>query len=212
MRIKHEQKLLFIGDSITDCGRRGPDAPLGCGYVKMFSDMLIGRHSNRAVTVINKGISGDDVTRLRDRWKDDVLRHRPDWVSIKIGINDLCRVLREDPAAVSPQLYREAYGQILELTRSHLPKCKLLLIDPFYISTDDNPMSFRTHALQLLPEYLRVVQDLSRRYKARHVKTHQIFQKLLKAHEPDTFCPEPVHPNATGHFVIADAVYAALTT
>ena len=54
MRIKHEQKLLFIGDSITDCGRRGRDAPLGCGYVKMFSDMLIGRHSNRAVTVINK--------------------------------------------------------------------------------------------------------------------------------------------------------------
>lgn len=211
MRIRQGQTILFIGDSITDCGRRGPESPLGSGYVKIFSDMLLSRHPNRRVTVINKGISGDVVTGLRDRWKDDVLRHRPHWLSIKIGINDLHRTLRDDPAAVPPPLYREVYGQILERTRKTLPECKLLLIDPFYISTDDTPMSFRAQALRRLPEYIRTVHDLSRRYRTRHVKTHQLFQKLLKNHEPDTFCPEPVHPNLTGHLVIADAVYTALS-
>jgi len=64
--------------------------------------------------------------------------------------------------------------------------------------------------LKQLPEYLRIVNDLSRTYGTLHIKTHALFQRLLKTHEPDVFCAEPVHPNTTGHLVIADAVYAAL--
>jgi lysophospholipase L1-like esterase len=210
MRIKKNQKIVFIGDSITDCGRRGDNAPLGGGYVKLFSDMLIVRHPRAAVTVINKGIGGDIVPGLRDRWNDDVLGHRPDWVSIKIGINDLHRTLRGDADPVPPSRYREAYTEIVERTRKALPSCKLLLIDPFYISTERSPSTFRGEVLKLLPDYLRVVADLSRTYGTLQVKTHAKFQRLLKDHEPDTFCPEPVHPNLTGHLVIADAVYAAL--
>jgi len=48
------------------------------------------------------------------------------------------------------------------------------------------------------------------KYKTRLVKTHELFQELLKYHEPDIFCPEPVHPNLTGHLVIAEAVYSVL--
>lgn len=209
MQIRSGQTVLFIGDSITDCGRRAANAPLGCGYVKQFSDMFISRHSTKAVTLINKGISGDVVTGLRNRWSDDVLRHRPDWLSVKIGINDLHRTLRNQQEGIPPELYREAYDDILARTKEALPACKILLIDPFYISTDRAPTSFRNDVLTLLPEYLRIVRELSRKYGTLHVKTHDVFQRLLKNHEADTFCPEPVHPNPTGHLVIADAVYAA---
>ena len=89
MQIKNGQKVLFIGDSITDCGRRDAQRPLGAGYVKLFADMMIIRESAKRVEIINKGISGDNVVGLRNRWTDDVLRNRPDWLSIKIGINDL---------------------------------------------------------------------------------------------------------------------------
>jgi len=212
MKIRSGQRILFIGDSITDCGRRGTDAPLGSGYVKLFADMLIIRHPKRAITVINKGIGGDVVTGLRDRWSDDVIRNRPNWLSIKIGINDLHMTLRQSPDPVPPQLYREAYEDIIERTRDALPECRLLLIDPFYISTDSAPTSFRSAVQKLLPQYLRIVNDLSRRYGTLHVETHQVFQRLLRDHEPDTFCPEPVHPNLTGHMVIANAVYAALNS
>ena len=210
MQIKSGQTILFIGDSITDCGRRETDAPLGNGYVKLFADMLIIRHPEKSITVINKGIGGDVVTGLRDRWNDDVIHSKPDWLSIKIGINDLHRVLQQSPNAVPPQLYQEAYEDIIKRTRDALPKCKLLLIDPFYISTDNAPTSFHGTVLKLLPKYLRIVHSLSRRYRTLHVKTHEVFQRLLRNHEQDTFCPEPVHPNLTGHMVIADAVYAAL--
>jgi len=211
MLIKKGQKILFVGDSITDCGRRAGEHPLGDGYVKQFADMLIVRHPSRAITVVNKGISGDIVTGLRNRWEDDVIRNKPDWLSIKIGINDLHQTLRPGPDSLPPKLYKETYEEILDRTRKALPKCKLLLIDSFYISTDTAANSFRSEVLELLPQYLRVVNELSRRFGTLHVKTHELFKRLLKTHEPDTFCPEPVHPNSTGHLVIANAVYEALS-
>ncbi len=210
MKIKSGQTILFIGDSITDCGRRTPDRPIGNGYVKLFADMLVIRRPTTAINVINKGIGGDVVTGLRNRWHDDVLRNKPDWLSIKIGINDLHRTLAQSPDAVPPKLYREAYEDILSRAKFALPKCKLLLIDPFYISNETSPTSFRSAVLRLLPEYLQIVHALSRKYGTLLVKTHEVFQRLLRTHEPDTFCPEPVHPNLTGHMVIAEEVYTIL--
>ena len=139
-KLKSGETILFIGDSITDCGRRGPFAPLGDGYVRMFADLLTLRESAKRVTVVNKGVSGNVVTQLQARWTDDVLRHRPDW----------------------------------------------------------------------LPRYIATVHAMSRKHRTRLVKTHEMFRKLLRHHEADAFCPEPVHPNATGHRAIAEAVYAAL--
>jgi lysophospholipase L1-like esterase len=171
--------------------------------------MLTVREPEKRVAVINKGIGGDTVAGLRDRWADDALRHKPDWLSIKIGINDLHRVLKnEDP--IPPADYEVAYETILKRTAGDLPKCQVLLITPFYISAERDGSSFRRQVLDLLPKYLSVVQRLSRKYKTRLVKTHEMFQKLLKHHEADAFCPEPVHPNQTGHLALADAVYRAL--
>jgi len=212
MDIKNGQTILFIGDSITDCGRTTTEGPLGNGYVKMFADMLMIRHPQKTITIINKGISGSVITGLRDRWHDDVLRNKPDWLSIKIGINDLHKTLRKDPEAVPPELYRETYEDIILRTISTLPRCRILLIDPFYISNESSPTSFRSAVLKLLAEYLKIVHNLSSKHNTLLVKTHEIFQRLLKTHEPDTFCPEPVHPNPTGHMVIAEAVYNVLSS
>ena len=79
-QIRNGQKIVFIGDSITDCGRRDAQRPLGAGYVKLFADLMIIREPAKRITIINKGIGGDNVLGLRNRWTDDVLRNRPDWL------------------------------------------------------------------------------------------------------------------------------------
>jgi len=211
LKIKNGETILFIGDSITDCGRRADQAPLGAGYVKFFADLAMMREPAKKFRIINKGIGGDVVVGLQGRWQDDVMRHKPDWLSIKIGINDLHRTLHQSPDAVPPELYREAYDDILERTRQALPACKILLIDPFYLSTDKSPMSWRRQVLDLMPSYLNTVHAMSRKYGTRLVETHKIFQRLLQHREPDDFCPEPVHPYPNGHLVIAEAVYEALS-
>ncbi|OGV46748.1 MAG: hypothetical protein A2017_12955 [Lentisphaerae bacterium GWF2_44_16] len=211
LKIKSGQTVLFIGDSITDCGRRAAERPLGNGYAKLFHDLLTVREPEKKVNIINKGIGGDTVIGLQRRWTDDVLFHKPDWLSIKIGINDLHMTLRQNADPIPPELFREAYNDILSRTKSALPKCEILLIEPFYISLEKNAHSFRKSVLDLLPEYIAVIREMNRKYKTRLLKTHEMFQKLLKYHDADTFCPEPVHPYLSGHLAIAEAVYSALS-
>ena len=211
LKIKDGQTVLFIGDSITDCGRRDAAAPLGNGYVKLFADLAVAREPAKSLSIINKGIGGDVVTGLRNRWKDDVLVHDPDWLSVKIGINDLSRTLCKSPEPVPPSLYREAYDEILSRTAAACPKCRVLLIQPFYISVEDHPDALRKRVLDLMPKYMNVVTRMSRKYGTRIVKTHAMFQRLLRYHDANTFCPEPVHPHRIGHMAIAEAVYATLS-
>ena len=206
--VKDGQTFLFIGDSITDCGRRGPAAPFGDGYVSLFIDLVTSNHPDRGIRFINKGIGGDTVAGLRNRWQDDVIRHQPDWLSVKIGINDLHQTLGGG-SGLSPKEYREDYSYILDAALA-AGAPKLILIDPFYISLDTTGQSFRSRVLDLLPEYIKVVDDLAKKHKAVHVRTHAMYQKQLRHREPDHFCPEPVHPNRTGHLMIAQEVYRSL--
>ena len=52
---------------------------------------------------------------------------------------------------------------------------------------------------------------MAAKYDARLVSLHDIYQKHLQHRDADTFCPEPVHPNHTGHIVIAEALMQAMT-
>lgn len=211
LKIKNGQRILFAGDSITDCGRRGAERPLGNGYVKLFHDMLTIREPEKKVTIINKGISGDTVLRLQARWTDDVLAHKFEWISIEIGINDLHMTLRQNGENIPPEVFYNTYNDILSRTIKALPKCNILLIEPFYISAERCKDSFRKEVLDVIPEYIKVVHEMSKKYKTRLLKTHEMFQFLLQYHESDTFCPEPVHPYLSGHMAIAENIYSTLS-
>ncbi|MBM3935051.1 MAG: SGNH/GDSL hydrolase family protein [SAR202 cluster bacterium] len=208
--IKDGETVLFIGDSITDCGRRAADAPLGNGYVRLFTELAAARHPAVRPNYINKGISGNRITHLRDRWKDDVVYHRPDRLSIKIGINDLHSVLRNADDNVPVQRFAQLYDEVLAWTQREIG-CPMVLITPFYISTDRESGSFRSMVLKELPRYIEVVEKLSRKYDARLLDLHEIFQMHLKYRDADAFCPEPVHPNHTGHLIIAQALLDLLS-
>ena len=86
-----------------------------------------------------------------------------------------------------------------------------MLISPFYISIDTSGQTFRSSVLDLIPEYIAVVERMSKKYGTKLVQLHDLFQEHLKYRDADTFCPEPVHPNRAGHLVIAQAVLDELT-
>ena len=216
--LKTNETILFIGDSITDCGRMDLNwKPYGTGYVGLFADLLTVREPEKAVTVINTGIGGHTVADLRDRWIDDALSHKPDWISVKIGINDCNQHLgsQDQHSPQSPEAYDETYDQILSSAKSALPDVKLLLIDPFYGSLDlegnvDDSYCAVVH--QALPRYIQTCDRLGEKYNTRRVKTHDLFHEQFKHQHPGVYFPtEPVHPNRTGHMLIAEAVYDALT-
>ena len=210
-QVQDGQTFLLIGDSITDCGRRGEQAPFGNGYASLFIESITAQFPDRRIRFINKGIGGNRVTDLKERWYDDVIPNDPDWLSIMIGINDLHSYLRDPDNGVSVELFRETYDWILDETVGHT-RAKIVLMEPFYISTDRSGQTFRSRVLETtIPEYIAVVHEMSRKYRTRLVKLHERFQHHLKFRPSETFCPEPVHPNRSGHMVIAAELLRALT-
>ena len=203
--IQDGQTVVFIGDSITDCGRGGEFSPFGCGYVRIAIDLITAKYPERKIKYINRGIGGDVAPGLRDRWEDDVLVHNPDWVSVLIGINDLHRCFNPDPQIHVPaDKYREAYIQFLTRTKEKTD-AKIILMDPFYMSKETDSNSLRKTVLDAIPDYIAVVHEMTEKFDALHIPMHDIFQRQLQYRTPDIFCGEPVHPNPAGHTVIANA-------
>ncbi len=207
--VQDGQTVVFIGDSITDCGRRDVAAPLGNGYVKFIADLIAIRYPTLRVSIVNKGISGNTVADLRERWHDDVLVLKPDWVSILIGINDVHRTLQNEPTAVLPDRYEQLYRECLNLTKERTA-AKIVLMEPFYISTDTETNSWRNRVLRALDNYREVVRQLVAECGAIFVPLHDLFQEQLRHRPADMFCPEPVHPNSVGHLLIAHAWLKAM--
>lgn len=202
------QTIVFAGDSITDTGRRADNAPYGIGYVRQTIELITARYPERKLTYFNEGIGGNTVVDLQNRWHDDVLRHKPDWVTVKIGINDLHRFMNQTETQVSPQRFEEGYRDIL--TRTRESGAQIVLIDPFYISTDTASGQLRSRVLELLPEYIAVVRQMAREFETLHVATHELLQRQLEFRPADYFCPEPVHPYSSGHHVIAHGLLQAI--
>ena len=203
--------MLFIGDSITDCGRRDEHAPLGNGYANLFSELATARFPQRRIRYVNMGIGGNTVVALLERWQTDVLDQRPDRLSIKIGTNDLSRHLRGDEGAVGPASFQETYDQILGMTAQELG-CPVVLITPFYLFKDRTGGLLESKMPGLLPEYIETVAAMSRKHGTRLLNVDDVFQVQFRYRDPSDFAPEPVHPHQAGHMVIANALMELLAS
>ncbi len=211
--LKPRQTLLFIGDSITDCGRNQTDVPLGTGFVRMFSDLLTIREPAKRIRILNRGIGGHTVDDLRSRWSDHVLAHRPDWLVVKIGINDINRWLcaPETNSKQSLEQFTAIHGQIIALTRAALPETNILLVSPFYASRDTTPDSYRARVLATIPGYIEAVRATARNHGCRFLDLHAAVTNLLHDLPPDVFAEDAVHPGPSGALFIAEQIYGALS-
>src|ERR1700754_764879 len=79
--------IVFTGDSITDCDRRTDPEGLGDGYVRL----LAGSPELAGFDVRNRGISGNRVLDLQERWENDVVAEQPAILSVLVGINETWR-------------------------------------------------------------------------------------------------------------------------
>jgi lysophospholipase L1-like esterase len=208
MKVKNGQTLLFMGDSITDCGRAHPvgmHSGLGEGYVAFVGSLMAACHPKEQVRVLNMGISGDRVTDLKARWQADVMDLKPNWLSVMIGINDVWRQFDNvlDPDQVAIDRYETVYRELLE--RTHQKLDGLVLMSPYLLEPDPNdPMR------QQMDAYRRRVSDLSAEFGAEFVDVQRAFDAYLSHRPASTLSDDRVHPNKTGHMIIAAAFLRAI--
>lgn len=211
MIFEKNDKLVMIGDSITDCGRSRPAGeglfdPYGNGYVNMVKSFLDAHHPELAIRVVNRGNSGNTVRELAARWQEDVLDLDPDWLSVMIGINDVWRQF-DSPGMTEIHVEIEEYENTLErLIRSTLPGLKgLILVTPYFIEPNRaEPMRARMDA------YGATVKALAKKYDAVLVDTQAGFDRMLEHMHPMALAWDRVHPNSSGHGLLTKCFLEAV--
>lgn len=191
------QTILFQGDSITDCGRdRAYADNLGKGYALMTAAWLGAARPDLKLTFLNRGISGNRAADLSDRWQQDCLDLKPDWVSILIGINDTWRRFdSNDPT--STEAYEKHYRDIL--TRSAAAGIKLIVCEPFVLRHPADRLAWRED----LDPKIQVVRALAEEFNALYVPFDGMFAAQALQHGPATWAADGVHPTPAGHALMS---------
>ena len=201
MLFETKQKVVFIGDSITDADRQGAAAPYGSGYVNMVRNFLIARYPERDLTVVNKGVGGNTVRDLAKRWEQDVIAEKPSWLAVCIGINDVWRHFGGDAGEAVPlEEYQSTLRRLLKRAQD-ATGARLILIEPYLIQADrSDPMR------RLMDIYGQTVGLLAGEFKATLVHTQAAFDAALVHTAPSFWADDHIHPNSPGHAIIALAV------
>ncbi len=197
-------KILFYGDSITDMGRSreidGMAFGYGVGYVNNVASTLK-FEDPKAYDILNRGISGNRIVDLYARIKADVWNHKPDVLSILIGVNDVWHELYGNNG-VSLNRFERVYRRLIEDTKVELPDVKLILCEPFVLkgsATADKYQEFCE-----VKQYAAVVKKLAEEFGAGFVALQDKLDEAAERNGVEPYLYDGVHPDVAGGKLIAE--------
>lgn len=197
--------VLFQGDSITDAGRNrdlaaepNSYAAMGKGYAWMAGSQILVESPDAGLKLFNRGISGDKVWQLADRWQADCLDLKPNVLSILVGVNDFAHV-HKWKAEGSLEKYETDYHALIARTKQALPNVKLILCEPFVLKVgmvDDT-------WLPGFAEYRAAAKRVAEQAGARFVPFQTMFDTAVKFAPLDQWAADGVHPTTFGASLMA---------
>ncbi|MBN2506461.1 MAG: SGNH/GDSL hydrolase family protein [Verrucomicrobia bacterium] len=197
--------VLFQGDSITDAGRSrdkageaNHQAALGSGYAWLAAAALLLDRPNDGLKVYNRGISGNKVYQLAERWQQDCLDLKPNLVSILIGVNDLWHRLNGKYDG-TVDVYEKDYRALIERTRRGLPGVKLVVCEPFVLRCG----AVNEKWFPAFDGYRAAARRVADEFGAVFVPFQGMFDEAVKLAPPQHWAGDGVHPTAFGAALMA---------
>lgn len=196
--------ILFQGDSITDAGRdkkneiANNQKSFGRGYAWMAASQLLISKPAHAFTIHNRGISGNKVHQLDARWQKDCIDLKPDILSILIGVNDIWHGLngRYDGTV---KTYEDDYRKLIQRTKKHLPKVKLVICEPFVLKCG----AVNEKWFPEFDGYRAASKKIATENHALFVPFQSMFDEAVKYAEAKHWAGDGVHPSPHGASLMA---------
>ena len=199
--------ILFQGDSITDAGRnreaqKANDAhSFGNGYALMGAAALLEQFPEKQLSIYNRGISGNKVYQLAERWQTDCLDLKPSVLSILIGVNDYWHK-RNGKYDGTVEVYENDFRALLNRTKNELSGVRLVICEPFSI---DGGSAIGEGWQDEFTPYRKVARKLSGEFNTLWVPYHTLFKEALKYAPATYWSPDGVHPSMAGAQLMAQA-------
>ena len=201
-------KFVFQGDSITDAGRdRDNIAGYGVGYPNLVASELMFKYPGK-FEFINEGISGDRIVDLYARIKQDLINHKPDYLSILIGVNDVWHELNEKNGVAAPK-FETIYSMLIEEIKEALPDIKIFILEPFVLRGTGTDRYF-DEFLADIKLHSQAAKNVAEKYDLTFIPLQEKFDEACKLMPPSYWTADGVHPTAAGHGLIKEELIKAI--
>ncbi len=196
-------KIVFFGDSITDCDRdRNDENSLGNGYVKILADKLRPIYPDMDISLINKGITGNEVCDLLARVQKDVIDYSPDAVVIMIGINNVIHKFKYGKELNLAQFERDLRLLIKKLKDAGIV---VIFLEPFLLPAPD-----KKRMRPLFEKELDIIHRVCVEMCDEFVAYDEMFNGLCISTHYSQYAEDGVHPTFEGSDIIANTAIKAI--
>ena len=196
-------KIVFFGDSITDCDRdRSDDSSLGNGYVKVLADKLRPIYPDMDIELVNKGVSGNEVCDLLARVQRDVIDLKPDAVVIMIGINNTIHQFKYGKELNFKQFERDLSELISVLKEAGIV---VIFLEPFLLPAPD-----KSRMRPVFNKELEIIHRVCAEACDEFVAYDEMFNGLCESHLYTEYSEDGVHPTFKGSNLIANTSIKAI--
>lgn len=202
--------FLFQGDSITDDGREDDDRinyGLGKGYpLLVASDFL--RNKKCDFGFLNRGVSGDRITDIYARIKEDIINLKPDFMSILVGVNDVAHELTMQ-CGVDEVKYEKIYSMLIEEIKIALPDIKIIILEPFVLKGTAT-IEMWTQFNEEVKKRAEAAKRVAEKYSLAFVPLQNLFDDAASDGNYEYWSADGVHPTAAGHQIIKEELMKAI--
>lgn len=196
-------RIVFFGDSITDCDRDREDLnSLGNGYVKILADKLRPIYPDTDIELINKGVSGDRVQELLARVQTDVLDLKPDAVVIMIGINNVWHKFTHGKELDLVEFEQDLKELITKLKETGIV---VIFLEPFLLPAPD-----KLRMRKIFNEELKIIDRVGEEMCDEFVAFDEMFNGLVESIPYSEYSLDGVHPTHRGSRLIANTAIKAI--
>ena len=205
--INENDIVLFQGDSITDWGRdKNKSMPndfgaLGSGYVLLTAADMLREYASKNLKIYNKGVSGNKVFQLAERWDTDTIAIKPNVLSIMVGVNDYWHTITSGYKGTL-DTYRTDYKKLLERTQQALPGVKLIIAEAFAMK---DVKAVNDSWYPAFDGYRQVAREMADEFGAAFIPYQSVMDEALKLAPATYWSLDGVHPSPAGASLMSQA-------
>lgn len=195
------KRLVFLGDSITDCGKFWGDfnktKGLGQGYVSIIDDKL-SREYDGEYTVINQGFDGMKTSDMIFRWEQIYPKEEIYTATILIGVNDALNGEFNDKKKYINDYKHNLCDILQKICESNAHN--IVIMSPFIFTQVGEFADWDSY----IKEYIQISYDISKKYNTSYIDLYESFKKELRSIDYRKLTVDGIHPTRKGQEVIAN--------